>query len=196
VVLNLTELSKRVSQALRHVPWRYGLRIDTDGWVDAGALLDTLREQRPGWADIQERDLANMILQSSRRRHELRDGRIRALYGHSLPERLDRVAAVPPPQLYHGTAPKYEVEIRNSGLLPMRRQYVHLSSDPEAAIVVGKRKSSKPLILTVDALQAWKSGVPFYTGGDNVWLADHVASKFIDFDAHGPDCAPSLGPYR
>ena len=62
----------------------------------------------------------------------------------------------------------------------MGRQYVHLSLERETAIAVGRRKSPDPIILVVNAQNAWKAGVAFYTGNEKVWLADHVPPEFID----------------
>jgi putative RNA 2'-phosphotransferase len=142
-------------------------------------VLVALRQERAEWSDLSEADLAEMIRQSSKQRYEMTDGRIRALYGHSLPGKLARVAAAPPAELWHGTAPETVAKIRATGLLPMRRQYVHLSIDRETAHAVGRRKARVPAILRIDAAAAAGAGVAFYAGNDKVWLADRVPPQFI-----------------
>src|SRR5204863_122626 len=82
------------------------------------AVLAALRQETPAWRDLTERDLAEMIGGSSKQRHEMAGGRIRALYGHSLPGKLRRMPATPPAELFHGTAPETVQKIRKSGLLP------------------------------------------------------------------------------
>jgi putative RNA 2'-phosphotransferase len=173
-------LSRAVSHALRHEPWLYELELDEEGWADVGALLTALRQESPAWSDLAEPDLSEMIRASSKQRHEIINGRIRALYGHSLPGKLHKTPAVPPMYLFHGTAPAIEARIRQDGLLPMGRQYVHLSLDRDTAIAVGRRKSPNPIILSVRAADAWKAGIVFYAGNEKVWLADHVPPKLID----------------
>jgi putative RNA 2'-phosphotransferase len=173
-------LSRAVSHALRHEPWLYELELDEEGWADVSALLTALHEESPAWADLTESDLAEMIRASSKQRHELVNGRIRALYGHSLPGKLHRTPAMPPARLFHGTAPVSGPKIREGGLLPMGRQYVHLSLDEETAIAVGRRKSPNPIILLVRAKDAWKAGIAFYAGNEKVWLTDRVPPEFID----------------
>ncbi len=64
----------------------------------------------------------------------------------------------------------------------MGRNYVHLSVDWETASSVGKRKDSKPTILKIDAKGAFKSGVRFYQGNENVWLVDNIEPRFIIFE--------------
>ena len=98
--------------------------------------------------------------------HELRDGRIRALYGHSTPQKLLKEPAEPPALLYHGTSPEAMQRIKVGGLRPMSRQYVHLSTDTEMATQVGRRKADAPIILVVNAGKAHAGGVAFYRGND------------------------------
>ena len=77
-------LSKEISHALRHVPWEYELEMDENGWVPIEQLLDALHKTEK-WNNIIEEDLSKMIEMSEKKRHEIKDGNIRAFYGHSLP---------------------------------------------------------------------------------------------------------------
>jgi putative RNA 2'-phosphotransferase len=61
----------------------------------------------------------------------------------------------------------------------MARQHVHLSVDMNAAERVGKRKSSRPVVLRIDAARAYGEGVSFYQGNESVWLADDIPAGFI-----------------
>ena len=105
--------------------------------------------------------------------------KIKAYYGHSIPMRIAKEEKVPPEILYHGTARRFLNSIREKGLLPKGRQYVHLSQDVETAYSVGMRHDMKPCILKIDAKQAWKEGIVFYYGNEKVWLADEIPSKYI-----------------
>ena len=120
-----------------------------------------------------------MIEKSDKKRHEISGEKIRALYGHSIPQRIRRELKAPPEILYHGTARKFVQAIQEKGLLPKSRQYVHLSVDTETALQVGKRRDEQPVLLKVRALEAYNEGVRFYLGNDKVWLADNVPSKYI-----------------
>jgi putative RNA 2'-phosphotransferase len=175
----LNELSKNISYALRHAPWEYELELDHEGWVDVEKLLLVFRKKKE-WVDINVSDLIEMINQSSKKRHELKDGKIRALYGHSTSNKLIKQPAEPPQILYHGTSPEVAEIVFNTGLKPMNRQYVHLSVDTETAKQVGYRKSSSPKLLIIRAKEAYLEGVHFYIGNEHVWLADGVPPKYID----------------
>lgn len=176
--LDRTRLSKTVSHALQHQPWLYELEPDAEGWVPVEDLLAALRE-RKAWRNLEAAGIAAMVEGSDKRRFEMRDGRIRALYGHSIPGKLSREPARPPAVLYHGTSPDAARSILAEGLRPMGRQYVHLSVDRATALQVGRRKSPRPAILTVDAAAAADHGVPFYRGNDLVWLADAIPARYI-----------------
>src|SRR5579872_64049 len=84
----LNELSRALSHALRHEPWAYELEVDGEGWAPIDCVLAALRQDREEWAELSEADLAHMIEVSTKRRHEISNGRIRALYGHSIPGKL------------------------------------------------------------------------------------------------------------
>lgn len=144
------------------------------------ALLATLRAEKPAWAGVSEADLVQMMAEADKQRYEMRDGRFRARYGHSTPQKLSKEAGEPPAILFHGTAPKTVALIRQDGLRPMGRQYVHLSVDVPTATDVGRRKAHAPVILRIRAGEAYGAGVPFYRGNDLVWLADAVAPAFIE----------------
>lgn len=180
----LNDLSRAVSHALRHEPWLYELELDDEGWTNVDELLAALRQGSSLWQDLAQEDVAEMIHMSSKKRHEIVNGRIRALYGHSVPGKLRRIRAEPPDVLFHGTAPTTVPMIRRRGLLPMKRQYVHLSVDRGVATSVGQRKAQTPVILVVKAQEAFKAGIDFYAGNENVWLADQVPPDYIEFEDH------------
>jgi putative RNA 2'-phosphotransferase len=179
VVKDLSNLSRAVSHALRHEPWLYELELDEEGWGSVESILVAFRKERPEWGELCEADLARMIEGSSKRRHEIKEGRIRALYGHSVAGKLKKIPAIPPDVLYHGTAPDVVPLVQASGLLPMSRQYVHLSVDQATAIEVGRRKARNPALLRVLARKAHADGIRFYEGNEKVWLADAVPPEFI-----------------
>ena len=175
-----TELSKEISYALRHAPWEFELELDAEGWVPVDQLIDSLQHSKQ-WKDIKISDIASMINLSEKKRHELdvEHGKIRALYGHSVPQKIYKEPVIPPKYLYHGTSPEYLDSIQVSGLLPMKRQYIHLSEDIETAISVGKRKDANPAILVINTGNALSKGSSFYLGNEKVWLSDRILPDSI-----------------
>jgi putative RNA 2'-phosphotransferase len=186
--LSVEQLSRAVSHALRHEPWLYELELDAEGWAPIGQLLDALHAKGGPWTEVDLHALVAMIESSAKQRHELVGDKIRALYGHSLPGRIVRKPAQPPEFLFHGTAPETYRAIRHAGLLPMGRQYVHLSNDIETGLAVGRRKSKSPIVLRVAAAEAAQVPIAFYEGNNKVWLAAHVPAQFIQC----LNCVPGL----
>lgn len=141
-------------------------------------LIDSLKTSSI-WADLSIQDLVSMIESSTKKRHEIVDNKIRALYGHTLPQKIVKQEGIPPAILYHGTIRDNIPHIQKSGLQPMNRQYVHLSEDTGTAISVGKRKGKEVIVLFIDTTSAINRGVKFYLGNEKVWLADNIPSEFI-----------------
>jgi putative RNA 2'-phosphotransferase len=142
--------------------------------------LEALRSRGAGWSDLGADDLGDVVATSEKNRFELEGARVRARYGHSVPQRLARVEAPPPDLLFHGTSPRAWRAIADRGLVPMRRQYVHLSADVATALQVGRRKAAEPVLLRVYARVAAAAGVRFYLGNELVWLADAVPAEFVE----------------
>lgn len=142
-------------------------------------LLAALSEKGGDWESVDRAALERMLASATKRRHEVDGDHIRALYGHSVPGRIQKQPAPPPARLFHGTAPETWADIQVHGLLPMRRQFVHLSLDRATATSVGGRKSARPIILTIDAPTAAAAGTKFYEGNELVWLADRIPARFI-----------------
>ena len=177
--LHYTHLSRTISLALRHRPQLYSLTLDANGWVAVEDLLAGLRKARPEWEHLTEADLVQMNEQASKKRYEIADGRIRALYGHSTKQKVQKTPSAPPQILYHGTTDMVLDVILKKGLKPMRRQYVHFATDRKLAAEVASRKGGKVVILEILAGEAHRNGVVFYLGNENVWLADFVPPEFI-----------------
>lgn len=180
--MNFERLSKTVAYILRHAPWEYELELDEEGWTSLEQLLQGLRSN-PSFRDVTREDLVEMIQQSQKMRYEIGGDRIRALYGHSLPGKLKKQRSIPPEILFHGTVAKYLPSIRQQGLKPMGRQFVHLSVDKDTAKLVASRKGKDVVILQIHAGAAASQGIAFYAGNDQVWLADIVPPASIDFQS-------------
>lgn len=149
-------------------PWEYELELDEEGFVLIEQLLHSLNSSHEYEREITKENLEYIITHSDKKRHEIVKDKIRALYGHSTPIKIERTKATPPDVLYHGTAKRFLPSILKDGLLPMKRQYVHLSVDTDMATLVGKRRDNDPVILQIDAKAAYEDGLPFYIGNEKV----------------------------
>ncbi|WP_312202250.1 RNA 2'-phosphotransferase [Kosakonia cowanii] len=173
-----TDTSKFLSYVLRHEPEAIELTLDKEGWAVIDDLI--LRAGNKGYA--LDKDLIfNVVESSEKKRFTIsEDGlRIRAAQGHSTQQvNITYAEKTPPDILYHGTATRFIAQIREQGLLPLSRQYVHLSSDEDTAIQVGQRYG-KPVLLKIKAMDMYDKGFKFYQADNGVWLTEHVPCEFI-----------------
>ena len=150
--------------------------LDKESWTSISELLIASslyhhdHHRSNGWLpNIEKQNLEEMIVRSDKVRFEIKDDKIRALYGHSssfIPfTKIQKIASKPPHILYHGTSPSAAKNIMSEGLRLMNRHYVHLSTDKNTALQVGKRKiiskneeEQQPVIISVSAIEAYYTG--------------------------------------
>jgi putative RNA 2'-phosphotransferase len=173
----LVRVSKLMSLILRHKPEQFGVFLDPEGYAPMDDLVRALRESL---ADACVEDVHRVVetLEPDKGRFSISGPDIRANYGHSLRERIAQQRVVPPSTLLHGTSEEAVSSIRREGIRPMRRQYVHLTTNADLAGRVGGRHG-KFRILQIDALRACESGIAFYRANESFWLADFVPADFI-----------------
>ena len=170
-------LSKTIAHALRHKPECYGLVLDDVGSVDVYLLLAALRKLKE-FSNVNIEDIYRVVANDKKGRYAILDNKIRAISGHSFKQKIIHKEKEPPKVLFHGTSHAALGSIMKSGLLPMKRQYVHLSSNIDIALEVGKRKDDNPVILVIDTINAKAEGVIFYESNSG-YLSTPIPAKFI-----------------
>jgi putative RNA 2'-phosphotransferase len=168
-------ISRFLTYILRHRPKEYPLVFDERGCVDWLDLIDIVQER---FYDVTEEQIRSVVMDSEKKRFELRDGKVRATYGHSFAVDLDDAAVEPPAQLYYGAARDLAQSMLRNGLKPRDRQYVHLSISAEEAESVAQRHDPAPAIIVVAARAAHAEGVQFFQSGP-LFLAEEVPPKFL-----------------
>lgn len=174
--IDFIQLSKTVSHALRHEPQSYNLNLDNEGWVLISDLVIALNSKG---IKADEFGINKMVELSEKKRHQILNGKIRAYYGHSVENKILKYPVEPPEFLYHGTVQNSLINILKKGLLPMERQYVHLSIDRSTAEMVGSRRKGDLVILTIRAKEAFLNNIQFYKEENGIWLSDQIPSKYI-----------------
>lgn len=171
------QTSKLISYWLRHHPEDAGLIVDDFGWTSIDQLLKALDSRN---LSISLPDLLQLTNSFDKVRWEIDEagGRIRATHGHSFPVLLEDKVRMPPETLYHGTTVKNIPAIAEQGLMPMSRQFVHLSETIEVALSVGARHG-KPVWIEVNAGRLANDGWKFYQTSDNVWLTSAIPAEYL-----------------
>ncbi len=174
----LIETSKFLSFVLRHKPEAIGLTLDAEGWANIDLLMACVVKSGHTLTRL---TLQKIVETSDKKRFTIsEDGlHIRAAQGHSTQDvTIMYVEKTPPEFLYHGTATRFLMSIREQGLLPGSRHYVHLSENKETATMVGRRYG-KPITLKIKSLLMHRQGFKFYQADNGVWLTKSVPTVFL-----------------
>ena len=171
------ELSKYISYLPRHHPETAGVTLDEHGWAVVDELINGMSKTHPVTRDV----LEEIVRTDSKQRYTISsDGtRIRANHGHSVKVDPEPEETEPPEFLYHGTAEKSVGSILEKGILPMERVYVHISSDIETAIEVGRRHG-KPVVFRIKSAEMYKDEYPFFRSTNGLWLAREVPPRYLE----------------
>jgi len=150
--------SKFLSQLLRHKPDLLDLHMDEAGWVPIKELVNSGKFTLEELTEISEKD--------DKGRYQIDDSKtkIRAVSGHSLDNVFpDLILVVEVPKvLYHGTSSNVIDKIYKTGLSPMTRKYVHLTTDKKRAWDFGKRKGGFPCVICLDVPLMVKDKISFW----------------------------------
>lgn len=176
--------SRFLSLVLRHKPETIGIKLDKNGWVKIGVLLDQMEvhDRMMDWEELME-----IVNNNDKKRFEIKkaefgnngyDDLIRAAQGHSVKVDLDLKPKRPPMELYHGTVAKFIDAINKDGLKKMNRHAVHLSHDLPTAEKVGSRRGDA-IILVVNSGAMYADRYKFFQSKNGVWLVEEVPPKYI-----------------
>lgn len=169
------KVSKFLSGILRHFAEEFGIEVDEEGWARVEDVLRVLKERY----GVGRKHLELIVKFDKKGRFEIRNGKIRAKYGHSLAVNTAwSESGDIPAKLYHATSPENLESIVERGLLPMKRREVHMCATPEEAIEVGKRHAKNPILIEIDAEPALKAGIEIRKKG-RVYTADHIPPNFL-----------------
>ncbi len=175
-------ISKLISLLLRHKPELGNLHPDEKGFVPVKDLIRAVKTMMREY--VTENEIIEIIRKDTER-FELKDGLVRARYGHSFSIRIGEPLQPEevPEVLYHGTTREALSSILKEGLKPMRRQYVHLSLTVDRALQVARRKKGPHVILRIKARELARSGYSIYRPSELTFLVDKVPPDYIeDYD--------------
>ncbi|MEW5759493.1 MAG: RNA 2'-phosphotransferase [Candidatus Thermoplasmatota archaeon] len=173
------KLGRLMAGVLRHFPGRFGLKMDSHGWVSIADFVDTIRRARKEFHWLRNFHIKAIVETDSKGRYQIEMDKVRATYGHSIDVDLDLPTDDIPSSLYYpATSEECEI-LLETGLKPSDRKFVHLSKTKEDAVIAGSQRSEKPIILHVNAEEARKDGIIIKRAGKTVYLAEHIPPKFL-----------------
>ena len=188
----IERITRSLAYMLRHRPERFDLELDAHGFGDLDEVARAVSE-RLG-EDVDGDDLRDAVEAGTRRRYEIKDESIRALYGHSIP--IEPGPDCEPPDVLYLGLPSRDVErAQRNGLRGGRRSYLHLALSEDDARESGRRMARDYTILKVLAIDAWEEGTNFYDR-QALFLAERVPTEFLEVAGEyedGEDPEPRRG---
>ena len=171
---NITQKGIELAWLLRHdrLAFSKGL-IDSNGWRNVSELID-----EKGYTFDEIRQIVDT---NNKKRFEFNPSltKIRARQGHSINVDVEMKEEKPPKILYHGTALERLESLLKNGINNGGRLHVHLTEDFSTALKSGKRHGT-PMVVEVNAEDAFNHGVVFYHSANDVWLTEFVDKKYIN----------------
>ena len=165
------QLAKLISYMLGHKPAEFGLVPDRDGFVKTKEFLKAVCEEK-GLGYVRRSHIHEILMTLSDPPIEIIDNFIRAthrdrLTGHSPAHTLPKL-------LYTCVRRKAYPFVLEKGIFPMGFDHVILSSMPEMAERMGRRKDRTPILLMVQTRKSLEKGTLFYEAGDTLFLAESI----------------------
>ena len=188
----LDHLGRVMTGVLRHFPEKYGLAVDTHGWIELPKLVQAVSTRHRGYHWLRVHHLVAIAESDPKGRYEVRDERVRATYGHTVEVDLDLPTENIPDALFFPVTPEEASIVLEVGLKPTDRKKVHLSRTAGDARAAGSVRTPEPVILEIDAARARKDGIVIMQAGKTVFLVDQVPSTYLK--RLEPDAGTSAGP--
>jgi putative RNA 2'-phosphotransferase len=175
----IDHMGRLLAGILRHFPERFGLRLDDHGWVDLREFIQAMQLRRRDLHWLRPHHIHALIETDPKGRYQYKNGAIRATYGHSIDVELELPTDKIPKLLFYPTTEEEVDILLETGIRPSDRKMVHLSKTFEDAETAGKHRVESPIILSVDAGKAIKSGIVIQRAGKTVFITDSIPPQYL-----------------
>ncbi len=174
----MIELSKKLSNILRHNAIKFHIPIRSDGYVQLSCLLAHRQ-----LSHTNENEIRWVVSNSDKQRFQINrldDGEeyIRATQGHSISsiktdELLEQIHDPSEiPVCMHGTYLKNLPGIMREGLKRCSRNHIHMANDkPNGKVISGARVTAE-VFIHIDTEKAMLHGLKFYRSANGVILTE------------------------
>ena len=175
----LDHLGRVMTGVLRHFPEKYGLTLDSHGWIELPKLVQAISGRHRSYHWLRPHHLVAIAESDPKGRYEVRDDRVRATYGHTLEIDLDLPTENIPTELFFPVTPEEATIVLEVGLKPTDRKKVHLSKTAADARAAGAVRTPEPVILEINAAAAKTDGLVIMQAGKTVFLVDQVPAQYL-----------------
>ena len=166
---------------LRHFPENYGVRLNSHGYAKIYSIVPAIKSQRRRYGWLTPFHIEALGRTDEKGRYEVNEkGEIRATYDHTIPVDLSDLPTdnVPNMTFYQTTPEEFDL-IKETGISPSDKTYIHLSSTFRKAYISGKFHVDSPLIIGVDSSRMESMNKKIYRASDEVFLTLEVPPDCI-----------------
>jgi len=167
----LEQLAKFISYMLGRNPAEFGLVPDSDGFVKIKDFLKAVSEE-DGLKYVRRSNINEILITLPNPPVEIRGNHIRAKHRHAMPTNIP--AQNLPKLLYTCVRRKAYPSVLENGIRPMGFSHVILSSEPEMAKRIGRRRDPSPVRLVVRTKISLDKSITFYEAGETLYLAESI----------------------
>jgi putative RNA 2'-phosphotransferase len=172
-------LGKTLAGALRHFPEKFNLTMDPRGWVDIQQFVNAVKSRQRRFKWLRAYHVVALIKTDPKGRYQYKDGYIRATYGHTIDVDLDFPTDETPDKLYYPATEEEADFLKEGGLRPSDRMYVHLSTTLESAVEAGKVRSPRPVVFEIDAKKASEDGIKIMHAAPTIFITKEIPPEYI-----------------
>ena len=167
----LKHLEKIISYILGRNPSEFGLVPDSDGFVKIKEFLKVVQEEK-GLKHIRRSSIDEILITVPNPVIEIQGNQIRSKAFQS--SSVYSQARDIPKILFTSVRRKAYAYVMEKGISPMGFSHVILSSDPDMADKIGRRRDPEPVRLVVQTQKSLDKGIIFYSAGENLYLAESI----------------------
>ena len=171
------KVGRTLAGILRH--GKYGLEMDSQGFVSMRDVLAKVKERNPRMGWIRTRHIEALVETDPKGRYAISGGKIRATYGHTIPLDIKLDCENIPDELYYPATPEETELLMEAGIYPADRAMVHLSLTYRDALRAGSVRVDDPVILVVDTGVCMDMGSDIGRAAKTVYLCRHVPPEAL-----------------
>jgi len=171
-------LARLMAYCLGRRPDEFGLIPDSGGFVAFKQLERALAEEE-GWGWLRESHIREIAHTAEGVKFEVIGETLRSGEPGALKDFFQTGAEPPPARLFHAARRKAYPVILERGLTAPPGGQLVLSTTPEMAMKVGRRRDHEPVLIGVLAGDAFKEGVSFTKAGELLYLSPEIAPHLL-----------------
>ncbi len=172
------KLAKLIAYILEHRPDEFGLVLDGEGFVSLKELQHAITEEE-GWSYVRMTHMEEVASSTEGKCFDIREGRIRVREDRAASPSVKHEPVEPPPVLYFAARRKAYAHILRHGLEPSGKPFVPLAATEELAVRMGQRRDNQPVLLTIQAQEAYRDGCTFTRPKELIYLSGALPTCYI-----------------